>query len=203
MPRMNAEEKFLPRLLIGLLPATLALALMLVFAALHWPAWTHSFSSDFSPAAWLSGAQLLAATLLAARLGVEGTLRPAFAVALTLGLLALALDEQFMLHEHWKYGCVDWWRACASAAVRELPTLLVGALGSVFLLMLCRQFAGAARWLVVASLGVGLAALAVDLLQPAGLAGLLEEAIEVLAEALFLGALLIARPVSRAQVHSP
>lgn len=80
--------------------------------------------SDFSPAAWLSSAQLLAAAMLAFRLGIDGTLSRKLSAWLALALWVLALDEQFMLHEHWKYGCERWIAVCTYAWVRELPTLL-------------------------------------------------------------------------------
>ena len=76
------------RLLIGLCPMGAAVFLMAVFAYMRWPLWQQSFMSDFSPAAWLSSAQLLAAAMLAFRLGVDGTLSRNLSAWLTLALFA-------------------------------------------------------------------------------------------------------------------
>lgn len=187
------------RIFPGLAPALIALGLMVIFAGMHWPFWTKSFSSDFSPAAWLSASLLLAAACLSARLGIEGVLGWRLSLWLSLALFGLALDEQFLLHERWKYGCERWLVLCAQAWVRDLPVYLVAVLGAVSLGMMFRVIAdGIVRRLLVASLGVGLFALGIDLMEVSGVLGMLEEGFEVLAEALFIGALLAVPPVRRA-----
>jgi hypothetical protein len=180
--------------LIGIIPIILSTSLMATFAYLSWPMWEQSFGSDMSPAAWLSSAQLLAAALLASRLVFEKALPSFFGHLLALALWILALDEQFMLHEQWKFGCQNWWSACAHLWVRELPTICVAFFGFAFLLKLLllnreRSF----RSLALGALTVGLFAIYIDLFQVPQMLSSLEEAFEVLAESLFLGALLIYR----------
>jgi hypothetical protein len=165
---------------------------MLLFAASRWPLWEQAFYSDQSPAAWLSSAQLLGAALLAARLSQCRELPRLLGWWLTLALWVLALDEQFMLHEQWKFGCVQWWSACSQRWVAELPTIGVGVLGSVTVLALMRVVPDTLfRSLVITGLAVGLLALWVDLAQTPVFVLPLEESLEVLAEALFIGALLV------------
>lgn len=181
----------LPALSIPLL----ALAFIAASAALAAPDWEAAFRSDESPVSWLSGVLLAACAVLCARLGVEGRLRAPLALTAALGLAWLAVDEQFLLHEHWKYGCADWMAVCRDAfpahtAVRELPTMLVGVMGLPVVIGLRRQLPGEAARLLALAWGIGAFALGVDLVAPGGLVGTLEEAWEVLAESLFLGALL-------------
>ncbi len=186
------------RIFAGLAPAFMALVLMMVFAAWHWPFWAQSFSSDFSPASWLSAALLLAAACLAARLGIEGALDGKLSLWLAFALFELALDEQFLLHERWKYGCEHWLSLCAHAWMRDLPIYLVALLGALSLGFLYRSLADRpARCLIGASLGVGLFAIGIDLMELSGVLGMLEEGFEVLAEALFIGALLLVPPARR------
>ncbi|XVJ68243.1 MAG: hypothetical protein HEQ39_00245 [Rhizobacter sp.] len=179
------------RLVYGLLPAAAACVLMLMFAASRWPLWEQAFYSDQSPAAWLSSAQLLGAALLALCLSQRRELPRLLGWWLAGALWVLALDEQFMLHEQWKFGCVQWWSACSQRWVAELPTIAVGVVGSVTVLALMRVVRDALfRSQVISGLAVGLLALLVDLAQmPTSLLPL-EESLEVLAEALFIGALL-------------
>jgi hypothetical protein len=185
----------LRRISFGLLPLIFALGLMVAFAFLRSPNWQQSFASDLSPAAWLSSAQLLGAALLAVRLSIDRLLPQYLGALLAIALWLLALDEQFMLHEQWKYGCQAWLKACSYLWVRELPIILVALLGTVFLRKLWQlkidiEF----RFLVAASLAVGLFAIYIDLFEVNETLAVLEEAFEVMAEALFLGSLLIFRP---------
>lgn len=183
------------KIFIGLAPALMALILMAGFSAMHWPFWAQSFSSDFSPAAWLSGALLLAAALLSARLGIERALYWPLALWMSLALFGLALDEQFMLHERWKYGCDQWLPLCRLAWVRDVPIYLVALLGAASLAAMFKTAADrAVRALIGASLSVGWLALTIDLMELPGLPGMLEEGFEVLAEAFFIGALLVCSP---------
>lgn len=190
---MTAPREFhaLPALAMPLL----ALAFIAAAAALAAPDWEAAFRSDESPVSWLSGVLLAACAVLCTRLGVEGRLSAPLAVTAALGLAWLAMDEQFLLHEHWKYGCTDWLAVCRDAfpahtAVRELPTVLVGMVGLPVVIGLGRQLPGRPARLLTLAWVVGAFALGIDLVQPGGMVGTLEEAWEVLAESLFLGALL-------------
>jgi len=170
----------------------LASALFLGTAAwLYWPAPEMAFRTDDSPAAWLSSAQLWGMALIALRLFRERALPPVLCLWLGAAMVAMSFDEQFMLHEHWKYECVQWFAACRHAWVTELPMLLVAVLGlaTVFWLHRCLQ-ARSARVLLWAAVGVGLFALLLRFTQqPADLLPY-KAALLVLAEALFAGVLL-------------
>ncbi|WP_241777044.1 hypothetical protein [Acidovorax sp. Root275] len=158
--------------------------------------------SDNSPASWLSSALLLTLCITALRLTAERCLPWRLGVWLVLAFGALALDEQFMLHELWKFRCHEWTDACRWSAVREAPMLAVAGVGVVTLAWLHRALSHrSTRGLLWAGFAVGLAAIAVDQwpeVQPhwpwlpelPELLATLEEALEVVAEALVLGALL-------------
>lgn len=178
--------------------ATLLLAVFLFMAVavfVDYPLWPAAFRSDSSALAWLSGAQLLAAALLAARLGVERLLPPSLVIVLSAGLAALALDEQFMLHEIWQYGCIEWLPACKHALLRRAPLLLVAALGTLIMARMLQVLPHRiVRMQLALALLVGLFAITIDQTgQPAALA-VFEEGFEVLAEALILGVLLGLKP---------
>jgi hypothetical protein len=184
----------------GALLLTGSALFLLVAAILYWPAPEVAFRTDDSPAAWLSSAQLWAAAVLALRLWRERALPAALSLWLCAALMEMAFDEQFMLHEHWKYGCAQWFDACRHAWVTELPMLLVGILGLATVLWLQRGLpTRGARILLWLALGVGLFALVLRFTgRPEGLLAY-KAAFLVLAEALFVGTLLgIAGP----QVHS-
>lgn len=175
---------------------------LIVSAFLYWPAPEVAFRTDDSPAAWLSSAQLWAMALLALRLYRERALPRSLCLWLCAAMMAMAFDEQFMLHEHWKYECGHWFAACRHAWLTEAPMLLVALLGSATVLWLHRQLRSrAARVLLWLALGVGLFALLLRFTeQPADLLPY-KAALLVLAEALFAGLLLGVK--GQAQVHSP
>lgn len=182
------------------MPLMVALALVGVFVVARWPLWQQSLMSDQSPASWLSSAQLLGASILALRLGLDHTLSRKLSAWLTMAMLILALDEQFMLHEQWKYGCESWFALCGYAWIRELPTMCVAILGALTILYLARYVADRdCRRILFASISVGLLALCTDLMN-VNLLSPFEEVIEVSAEALFIGALLIASPDKKPSV---
>jgi hypothetical protein len=179
----------------ALWPAALCLAgstlFMLVATAVYWPNPEIAFLSDQSPVSWLSSAQLWAIALLALRLGVDRTLPITASVWLGLAMMILAFDEQFMLHEHWKYGCAQWLDACRNRWVTELPIILVGIVGAATLAWLYSLLnARSARVLLACALGIGILAIAVDLFRWPSIFVTAEEGLEVLAESLFAGVLL-------------
>jgi hypothetical protein len=185
-------------------PALLgAVAGFLLFSAwIFSPGWERAFRSDNSPASWLSSALLLTLCVTALRLTAERCLPWRLGVWLVLAFGALALDEQFMLHELWKFRCHEWMDACRWSAVREVPMLAVALVGLVTLARLHRALSHrSTRALLWAGFAVGLAAIGVDQwpeVQPHAptlpelpvLLATLEEALEVVAEALVLAALL-------------
>ena len=179
----------------GVAPALLAAVLgyLLLSAWVYAPAWERAFLSDASPVAWLSSALLLTLSITALRL---------LGAWLAVAFLALALDEQFMLHELWKFRCHEWTAACRYSAVREAPMLAVAVVGLLTLAWLHRALLHpGTRTLLWAGLAVGWLAIAVDqwpeaqahlphLPELPPLLATLEEGFEVVAEALVLGALL-------------
>ncbi len=188
----------------GVAPALLAAVLgyLLLSAWMLAPAWERAFRSDGSPVAWLSSALLLTLSITALRLLGERALPRLLGAWLALAFLALALDEQFMLHELWKFRCHEWTAACRYSAVREAPMLAVAVVGLLTLAWLHRALLHpGTRALLWAGLAVGWLAIGVDQwpeVQPhlpwlpelPPLLATLEEGLEVVAEALVLAALL-------------
>ena len=192
----------------GVAPALLAAVLgnLLLSAWVYAPAWEQrAFRSDASPVAWLSSALLLTLSITALRLLGERALPRLLGAWLAVAFLALALDEQFMLHELWKFRCHEWTTACQHSAVREAPMLAVAVVGLLTLAWLHRALSHrSTRALLWAGLAVGWLAIAVDqwpeaqahlphlphLPELPPLLATLEEGFEVVAEALVLGALL-------------
>lgn len=182
-----------------------ALAFMAVAAAWYWPTPEFAFLSDNSPVSWLSSAQLWTIALLALRLGTDRSLPVSASFWLGGAMVVLACDEQFMFHEHWKYGCHQWLPACSRRWVAEFPIIVVGVVGAATMVWLHRLLPNRlARGWLWASLAVGGLAIIVDLFGwPTPLVRV-EEALEVIAEALFAGTLLGLRaiPASTDQLHS-
>ena len=175
---------------------------LLLSAWVYAPGWERAFRSDNSPVSWLSGALLLTLSITALRLTAERCLPWRLGAWLTLAFAALAVDEQFMLHELWKFRCHEWTGACRWGVVREAPMLTVAVMGLFSLAWLHRALSHrSTRGLLWAGFAVGLAAIGVDqwpevrarvdwLPELPALLATLEEALEVVAEALVLGALL-------------
>ena len=165
---------------------------LLLSAALFAPSWERAFRSDASPAAWLSSALLLALAATTLRLTAERALPWRLGAWLVVSFGVLALDEQFMLHELWKFRCIEWTAACQSGWVREAPLLAVVVVGVATLAWLHRALSHrSTQALMWAGLCVGRGALAGA--PGSGMPPWLEpfaDVFEVLAEALVLAALL-------------
>lgn len=186
-------------------------AFALTFCALSaWqamPFWESAFKSDGSPTSWLSSAQLLLIAGLALRLGLDRSLPRGLAAWLTVAIFILALDEQFMFHEQWKFGCRAYFPPCRSAAlgkvVRELPMLLVGIVGVGTALRLARVLpTRVQRSCLWVAIGIGIGAVAIDQIGLPPEIAVFEEGVEVLSEAVFLGVLLGLRPDQRGRQSS-
>lgn len=186
----------------GILCLAGAALFMLVSAWLYWPTPDVAFRTDDSPVAWLSSAQLWAMAVLVLRLTQEATLPRLLGLWLFGAMMEMAFDEQFMLHEHWKYSCAEWLDACRMGWVRELPMLLVGVLGLGTAVWLYRAMgAVVSRWQRVQlwlALAIGLFSLVLRATQqPLDLLPY-KAALLVTAEALFMG-MLLSFPTSRRQ----
>ncbi|ALT79999.1 hypothetical protein [Paucibacter sp. KCTC 42545] len=190
--------------LAALLVPLAACAFMLLSAWLAYPAWERAFRSDASPVSWLSSALLLTLSVLSVRLLADGGLPRWLGIWLTLSMLVLALDEQFMLHELWKYRCHELSAWCEIAWVRELPMRMVGLTGAITVALMLRALPRRlTRGLLLAGITCGLWAIAVDQWPMPYPIAELEEAFEVLAESLVLAALLsVPTPAPGAQVQS-
>lgn len=188
----------------GVAPALLVAVLgyLLLSAWVYAPAWERAFRSDASPVAWLSSALLLTLSITGLRLVGDRALPRLLGGWLAVAFGVLAMDEQFMLHELWKFRCHEWTAACQYSTVREAPMLAVAAIGLLTLAWLHRALLHpGTRGLLWAGLAVGWLAIGVDqwpevqthwpwLPELPPLLAALEEGLEVLAEALVLGALL-------------
>lgn len=166
-----------------------ALAFMAISAWSFAPVWERAFRSDASPVSWLSSALLLTLAAMSLRLIADGGLPRGLGAWMAAAMFLLALDEQFMWHELWKYRCHEWTAMCGFDTVRELPILGVGAVGTATIVALHRAMHS--RWsrsLLWAGLAVGLWAIAVDQIAMPYPIAELEEGFEVLAEALVLAA---------------
>lgn len=172
---------------------------MLFSAWLFYPGWERAFRSDASPVSWLSSALLLTLGVVALRLQAEGALGRWLGGWLALAMGVLALDEQFMLHELWKYRCHEWTALCRMNGVRELPMLMVGLVGVATAAFMHRVLASRrTRGLLWTGIATGLWAIGVDQVAMPYPVAALEEGFEVLAEALVLAALLSVPPGSAA-----
>ncbi len=170
-------------------------AFMLLSAWVFYPGWERAFRSDASPVAWLSSALLLTLAVLSLRLLADGGLPRCLGGWLALAMLVLALDEQFMLHELWKYRCHELTALCKMVWVRELPMLMVAFVGAMTAVLLHRALPSPlTRCLLWAGISTGLGAIFVDQVSMPYPIAELEEAFEVLAESLVLAALLTVRP---------
>jgi hypothetical protein len=179
-----------------------ALGFMALAGWLSEPWWEHAFRSDGSPVAWLSSALLVANGAVAFKLALDGSLPRRLGSLLAAALGLAALDEQFLLHERFQYFSSTLrlaedprWRW-----IGELPTLVVGLAGIALVWAFTRAVRQQpARRLMLAALAVGLIALWVDLGSAPHWLRRVEEGVEVVAETLFLCALLEVAP---AQVQS-
>lgn len=156
------------------------------------PLWELALRSDNTAISWLSSTQLWACAVLVFRLTLERQLPILLGSILCLALMGMALEEQFMYHELWKYSCEDWLSLCRFEWMRELPIRLIGLGGAILFFFLHRVIPQRPLqiqlWLALA---IGFLAIAVDQLPifPARIA-VFEEVFEVVAETLFLGLLL-------------
>ncbi|WP_457418220.1 hypothetical protein [Roseateles sp. P5_E7] len=176
-------------------PATVTAVLVAVvgFMAISaWsyaPVWERAFRSDASPVAWLSSALLLTLAAMSLRLSADGGLPRWLGGWMAAAMFTLALDEQFMWHELWKYRCEEWTALCRFEVVRELPMLGVAVVGTLTAWALDRAMRSRlSRGLLWAGLAMGLWAITVDQVPMTYPIAELEEGFEVLAEALVLAA---------------
>lgn len=173
--------------------ALAVVAATLVFMAVSaWsfaPVWERAFRSDASPVSWLSSALLLTLAAMSLRLMADGGLPRALGGWMALAMFVLALDEQFMWHELWKYRCEEWTALCRFDTVREAPMLAVAGVGVLTVAALHGAMRSQlSRALLWAGLGVGLWAITVDQVAMPYPIAELEEGFEVVAEALVLAA---------------
>lgn len=169
---------------------------MAVCHVLYQPLWERAFRSDNSPVSWLSGALLFANAVVALVLTLTAALPPRLGRLMAGGLLWCALDEQFMLHERFKYDYAPAWfadEAALPSVLLNLPMIAVGLGGAMCIAWFLRSMWRGniiACCLMLVALAVGVVALAVDLWGDGWAIASFEEGLEVLAESFFLSALL-------------
>lgn len=148
---------------------------------------------EASPIAWLSTMLLVGAASVAVVLAMTGRGPSAF-FALAGALVIAALDERFMGHEalkafilkrafHYDRGAMGHWG--------DLPMLGVPLVGGALVYWLRDAFRSrSSRAFLAAAFTAGVVAIALDIATELPLAQAVEEVLEVVAEALFLMALL-------------
>lgn len=146
---------------------------------LVWPWWEYAFFSDDSAVSWLSSALLSANAAVALSLGLR---RREF-LGLAVALAALAVDEQFLLHERWQD------TVGMPFTMAPVVALAMGGLSLAFSMRRI-NLPAAGRGLMTSAIVVGLVAVAVDAGALAGTLAWSEELLEVVAEGLFLSGLL-------------
>lgn len=168
----------------------------------YMPWWELAFRSDKSPVSWLSSSLLFACAALALQSRAQRGLSLSLSSWLTVSMLALALDEQFLFHEYWKYHCSEWLSLCALPSLAyvdllgDAPMVLVGCIGIATGFILSREIdTPIARKLILAAIIFGVVlALGTHFGHAIGLLpawfNRYEEVFEVLSETLFLCALL-------------
>jgi hypothetical protein len=202
------ERSKLPSNIFSFLPVIFCLGGAIIFLVvstlLYWPVPEIAFRTDDSPVAWLSSAQLWAMAILCLRLWQDKALPRYLCIWLCFAMMEMSFDEQFMLHEHWKYHCLEWFNACSHKWVTELPMLLVAIFGSVTGLLLHIHLKNTyQRSLLWGAISIGLFALFLRFFQkPIDLLPY-KAAFLVIAEALFTGLLLSLPGREDSHVHSP
>jgi hypothetical protein len=146
-----------------------------------------------SPIAWLSTMLLVGSSTMALVLWMGGRGRAGFAW-LSAALVLAALDERFMFHERLKHQLLahvfDYHRE-AMGHWGDAPMALVPLVGAGLIWVLRGELRGRlVRGLLVAAFTAGVVAIALDIATEAPVAQAVEEVLEVVAEALFLLALL-------------
>lgn len=197
---------YLSSITFCILLSTTLFILVSVWSYLPW--WELALRSDASPLSWLSSALLFGCAILAIQLKVNKALPSILNICLAVSLLGMALDEQFMYHEYWKYHCQYWIKWCETGNdghfnwILHFPMLMVGIVGTIVLMGVYRSVNDQlVRRLIMAALGVGIIfALGTHFGHATGLLpvafGRFEEVFEIFSEALFMCALLEIRPVT-------
>lgn len=174
--------------------ATLSVCTLLFIGVVvtGWPDLVFALALEHSPLAWFQTLLLVAcATAAALCATVQGTGQGRGWVAVSLLLLAAALDDRLMGHEAVQAALARWGGG-SPAAVRaaQLLTLLYIPIGAAAVLWLRRVMDPRAwRW-CTAALGVGVVALAMDAAFTAAGPQVIEETLEYAAESLMLTGLL-------------
>lgn len=171
-------------------------AVVTFFAVIAWvydPWLEQAVAVEGAPAAWLQSSLLCASALLTLLLSCVDPPRRVGWRLLAGVLLCAALDERFMGHErlqdwlHWQLADAPWLARWAG----YVPIAAYALGGVIAVGWLWRALGpGLPRRQIVAALAVGCAAIALDLLTTRLDWQIVEEALEALAETLWLTALL-------------
>lgn len=188
----------------GVLLSVLVFIGISIWAYMPW--WEMALRSDKSPVSWLSSVLLFSCALFSWQLGRYNSLNSRISLWLSISLIALSLDEQFMFHEFWKYHCADWTFLCGAPKTGHIdllgdaPMMLVAIIGAITFYNLYRTINSTiSRNLIIASILTGIfLALGTHFGHEANILpawfNRFEEPFEVLSEALFLCALMEIQP---------
>ena len=154
----------------------------------------HELMREDSPIAWLSSMLLACSSVLALVLAMRSHRAPGAFAVLAAALMAASLDEQFQGHERLKHLILAKGFGYSRAAMGhwgDAPMALVPLVGMGLVWALRRELRGRlCLGLILAAIAVGTVAVGLDIFTIAPLAQAVEEVLEVVAETLFLLALL-------------
>ncbi|HEY8208007.1 MAG TPA: hypothetical protein VIG99_11040 [Myxococcaceae bacterium] len=154
----------------------------------------HELMREGSPIAWLSSMLLAGASVAALVLALRSSRAPGAFFALAAALAAAAVDERFMGHERLKHFILATAFGYDRAAMGhwgDAPMALVPLVGAWLVWTLRRELHGRlCLGLLLGAIAAGTVAVALDIATLAPAAQAVEEVLEVVAETLFLMALL-------------
>lgn len=179
-------------------PVIFALLMIGCSTWLRWPLWESAYFSDGSPLSWLTSVQIYSASILTVQLLINRKISVNLALWMIFSMSYLCLDEQFMLHEQWKYGCYTLTSFCKYTLIREMASLLIVCLGLPTLYLLYQRSNHLLpRRLLLTSAVVAVFSSVVDLVPEFSLFLPIEEGLEVISSAFFLSSLLQIGQVNR------
>jgi hypothetical protein len=178
------------------------IAFVIAVAVAAGPYAVQELMRERSPIAWLSAMLLAASSAMALVLAMGSRRAGAGFSGLSAALAVAAMDERFMFHERLKHQLLarafDYDKA-AMGHWGDAPMALVPLIGAWLIWRLRGEFGvRLCRGLLACALGTGVVAVTLDIATIAPVAQAVEEVLEVVAETLFLMALLARVEAGRA-----
>jgi hypothetical protein len=185
MKELKVSFSFLPLFIIFIV----ALVFVLSTLYLYWPSLV-GFESDNTPASWFSSALLFSGIIIFIRLLIERILPIGIGLFLFSAFFVMSLDEQFMLHEYWKFIWSDKvFGHSNNSILKELPMISVGSVGFLATLFLFKILPKQSAFIMLVGFFIGAIALYIDLFADGPILQF-EELFEIFAEVFFLSAFL-------------